>query len=273
MRSAMTGDMMSRRKVQRERRLRGRPGPWQWACFCCVFTALTSAVEQEEVDATPWVVEPVAEDLSHRPLVFWAAVAVHAFGVLLVAVSLCTWAHNKVFTIPVVLVGAVWFTAFDWALPLAELGIFNMRWLFRVEPHGDFLDECSEMTHCQSLDAARAAGPNVLVCAAALCAPPAEFLAAVGDCRLPYGIVPNVLEQEREVYVRVQGGDGSGGPRSAIKTRLAKSATAMYDWDWRMSSTLSTLLDNKQTLIRSLRYATVCIGRSKYMCVWLPTGR
>ena len=167
-----TGMMIRHRKMMiRHWKMRGPADPWQRACCCwCVFVGLATAVEQEEeVDATPWIAEPAAEDLSHRLLVFWAAVAIHAFGLLFIAVSLCTWAHNKAFTVPIVLVGAVWFTALDWALPLAELDTFNSAWLFRVEPPAEGLEECSEMTQCQSLDAARRAGPGVLVCAVALC--------------------------------------------------------------------------------------------------------
>jgi hypothetical protein len=233
-----------------------QPRSWEVMCCCCVFAALTSAVEQEETeaDATPWADQPDPGDLSTRVPIFWAAVIIHALGLLFVAASLCTCAHNKSFTVPVALLGAVWFTALDWALPLAELDLFGSAWLFHVVPPDGILDECSEINECQTLDAARAAGPGVLVCAVAMCAPPAEFLPATGACRLPYGIIPNELEQAREMYVRVQGGDGSGGARSVVKTRLSKSADSTYDWDWR-ASTLSTLLDNKQALIRVLRYA------------------
>ena len=231
-----------------------RPGGWELACCWCVFAVLTSASEQEEAESTPWVQQRDPVDLSHRLPVFWAAVAVHAFGLLLVAASLCTWAHKKSFTVPVVLLGAAWFTALDWVVPIAELDLFGAAWLFRVVPPEDVLEECGEMNQCQALDAARAAGAGVLVCAVMMCAPPAEFLPAIGDCRLPYGVIPNEHEQAREIYVRVQGGDGSGGARSTIKTRLVKSTSALYDWDWR-ASTLSELLDDKQALVRALRCA------------------
>lgn len=226
---------------------------WEVACCCCVFAVLTSAAEQEEAEVNdPWVDRPDPGDLSSRLPVYWAAVAIHAVGLLFVAGSLCTCAHNKSFTVPVALLGAVWFTALDWALPLAELDLFGVAWLFHVVPPDGILDECSEMNACESLDAARAAGSGVLVCVAAVCAPPAQFLPATGNCRLPYGIIPNELEQAREMYVRVQGGDGSGGARSVIKTRLSTSAESVYDWDWR-AGTLSTLLNNKQALVQALR--------------------
>lgn len=237
-----------------------QPGSWELACCWCVFAALTSAVEEEaEVDLTPWVLRSEPADLSHRVPAFWAAVATHALGVLFVAVSLCTWAHSKSFTVPVALLGAVWFTSLDWALPLAELDLFGGGWLFRVVPPVEVLDECSEMNQCETLDAARAAGPGVLVCAVALCAPPAQFVPAIGDCRLPYGIIPNELEQAREMYARMQADDGSGGARAVIKTRLAKSVESNYKWDWR-ASTLSTLLSNKQDLVRGLRYARLPVA-------------
>jgi hypothetical protein len=228
------------------------------AVCCCVLAALTSAAEDEEVSATPWLEAPPASDISHRVPVYWGAVAAHAAGLVFVAVSLCTWAHGKASTLPLVLLGALWFTALDWAVPIAELELVGASWLFRVVPPTEGLSECGEISQCTSLDAARVAGPGVLVCAVSLCAPPSEFLTAIGDCRLPYGIIPNELEQAREMYVRVQGGDGPGGARSVIKTGLATSANANYDWDWRRSSLLP-LLETKQALVRALRYAAACL--------------
>lgn len=222
---------------------------------CCLTLAALADEMEEEMSATPWLEEPVAVDVTARVPVYWGIVATHAAGLLFVSILLCSWAHEQPAALPLVLLGAAWFTALDWAGPIASLELVNAGWLYRIVAPPSGLPECGELSTCMDVDAARAAGPGVLVCAVAVCAPPAEYLAAIGDCRLPHDATPTQAEQKREMYVRLQAGDGiTGGVRAVVKTKLATSAMANYDFDW-PATTLKALLEEKQALVRVLKYA------------------
>ena len=183
-------------------------------------------------------------NLDVRQPLYWSIVGAHAAALLGIVLSLCTCAHGKSYTAPLALVGAACFTALDWLAPLATHSAIGGGWLYSVVPPPAPLGECNVFSQCIGADAGRAAGADVLVCAVAMCMPPAEYLAALKQCRLPYGERPAGTELSQEVYVRLSGG------AETVKTRVIRSSTGHYDWDL-PAAKIDTLLTTKDGLKRA----------------------